>query len=449
MTAPGTTVRALQPMRSMTSILAHLLLLLFVPSAHASEMWLSVGQTRSLPVARGVPVRVASRGIIRVIDLGRAVRVVAMKPGATTLSAGDRTVRVRVTSERQHLFVRDLRQTLEALRGLTLEFDGDRPEITGTLLRFSDWALIADLARRHRGEYGFRAQTRREVAVAALAHLTHLARDRGYPLVRFTADPEVTAVLPASARSQVANVERTLAAYGVRVRLSEDDVRIQPLIRTRVVLAELTHGFESRFGIRWPSEYGGQILPRPSSDGQLLAALQALEARGHAQVLAAPDLSCRSGGRAHFQAGGEIPIRTSSRRDTNVTWKNFGLMVNVSPRADDRGAISLDLQTEMSSVDFAHAVDGVPTLRKNVVDTQFDLPGRRTVALAGLVRRDSGESDEGLPALSNIPLLGRLFSSRQYQRHRSELVIFVTPEVIEPTVDAAPTMPAGWTTDAD
>ena len=122
------------------------------------------------------------------------------------------------------------------------------------------------------------------------------------------------------------------------------------------------------------------------------------------------------------------------------------MILNVKPQADFQGAISLEVETEISILDTSSAVNGIPALKVNTVRSHLDLPGKRTVALSGLLRIESGENSEGLPFLSRIPILGRLFSSRNFQKHRSELVVFVTPEIYVPLSDEPMRMPEGWVT---
>jgi pilus assembly protein CpaC len=119
----------------------------------------------------------------------------------------------------------------------------------------------------------------------------------------------------------------------------------------------------------------------------------------------------------------------------------------VRPKADFQGTISVELETEVSLIDMANAVEGVPAIKKSSVKSHFDLPGKRTIALSGLLRKELGESSEGLPLLSQIPVLGRLFSSKNYLNHRSEMVVFVTPEIQTPDLDESMQMPEGWVTD--
>ena len=83
-------------------------------------------------------------------------------------------------------------------------------------------------------------------------------------------------------------------------------------------------------------------------------------------------------------------------------------------------------------LDPSHSIEGVPALLTNRIESHFDLKKSRTIALSGLLKSEWFRNSEGLPGLSQIPVLGYLFSSKAYKNDETELVIFVTPEVIQP-----------------
>ena len=131
-------------------------------------------------------------------------------------------------------------------------------------------------------------------------------------------------------------------------------------------------------------------------------------------------------------AGGEFPIKLTSFGSSGVTWKNYGVLLKVKPLADSTGRMSIEIETEVSALDDANKVDGIPGLLTNRMKTHFDLSTSRTIALSGLIKNDLSRQTSGLPGLSSIPILGSLFSSTDFKDNQSELVIFVTPAVSRP-----------------
>ncbi len=425
--------------------------LLLIPlPAPASELWLKVGETRTLPASSEATVRVGARGVLRAIDNGAGVKVIGLKPGTTSLAIDGTSYLVRVSSSLDKEFALAMRQAVGRMMGLKFYTDQKQFVVSGTLLRFADWLFLAEVTRRNGGEFLFRAHPLPDVAEEAMEHLRALALKNGFPIVRFSAgNGEFRVHIPKGAQSLRTAVERVYKPFGISVDVSGADLAIAPLVRTRVILAEVSKSFSQEIGIQWPGEYKAQMIPRFKDSEGLLLSLRALEAQGHAQILASPTLLCRSGSTAQFHAGGEFPIRMATRNAQGVIWKQHGVILNVKPRADFQGAISLEVETEISLLDMAHAVDGVPAVKKNRVRSHFDLPGRRTIALSGLLRQELGESKEGLPFLTGIPVLGRLFSSQKFLNHQTELVVFVTPEIHSPEGDEPLQMPEGWVQRAD
>lgn len=421
-----------------------LLILLFTLPARAAELWLKVGEVRTLPAGEEAVVRIGSRGVIRAVDSAAGIQVIGLKPGATSLVIGARSYLVRVGLAAQNEFTRELRLLLKRMMGLNLQTDTKQISITGTLIRFSDWQKIAELARHYDGEYVFKAKPLPDVAETAMDHFRELAKAQSIPVTRFAAGSEIKVQIPKGAPALRTAAERAYKPFGISVDVSAADLSIAPLVRTRVILAEVSKSFSQDLGVQWPSEYKAQLIPRFKGDEGLMVTLRALEARGQAQILASPTLLCRSGSHAQFHAGGEFPVRIISRASRDVLWKPHGVILHVKPVADFNGAMSIEVETEVSLLDMAHAVDGIPALKKNRVQSHFDLPGKRTIALSGLLRQELGESQEGLPFLSGIPVLGALFSSQKFLNHQTELVVFVTPEIYTPDSDEPLAMPEGW-----
>lgn len=425
-----------------------LTLLLFSPAARAAhDLWIGLGEVRSLPAPADATLRIGQKGLIRTVDLNDQIKVVGLKAGVTTLAIGDRSYIVHVSPSGQKRFQAELQRELSSMKGLRLESDRENLEITGVLLRFRDWKTIADLARHSQGRYSFKAQVLADVGREAMSYFQNLARKNGYPVLRFAADPTFKIYLAADAAGLKRAARETFSPFGIEIHSDDSGVALRPLVRTHVVLAEVSRSFSRDLGVKWPTEYQAQVLPQVNTDAKVMLALQALEARGQAQVLASPNLLCRSGSEARFHAGGEFPIRLASRFTQGVEWKKHGVLLNVRPQADFHGNISLVVETEISLLDAAHSVDKIPALKTNTVKSHFDLPGKRTIALSGLIRQDLSDSGEGLPFLSSLPVLGRLFGSANFQKHLSELVIFVTPEIYVPESDEPIKMPEGWVRD--
>ena len=168
------------------------------------------------------------------------------------------------------------------------------------------------------------------------------------------------------------------------------------------------------------------------------AALRALERDGLLRTLAEPNLTAVSGEPAKFLAGGEFPIPVvDGLGQVSVSFKEFGIGVAFTPVVLSEGRISLKIETEVSELTNDGAVVlsniSIPALKKREAKSTVELPSGGSIALAGLLSQDTRQTIDGFPGLKDVPILGTLFRSRDFQNSESELVIIVTPYIVRPT----------------
>jgi len=156
---------------------------------------------------------------------------------------------------------------------------------------------------------------------------------------------------------------------------------------------------------------------------------------GDAFVLATPELSARSGGKAEFLAGGQIPIISpaSAAAPASVTFKDYGIKLIIEPVADEKNNVTALLKTEVSNVDGSVSVGGNPGFLTRKTDSEFNVQSGQTIVLSGLVNTDLQKDISKLAGLGELPILGPLFRSNNFRSGRTDLVIFVTPTVIDPS----------------
>ncbi|MEF7615647.1 pilus assembly protein N-terminal domain-containing protein [Aquincola sp. MAHUQ-54] len=183
-------------------------------------------------------------------------------------------------------------------------------------------------------------------------------------------------------------------------------------------------------------EGGGVILP----DGLnvlsainlgLSAQLDLLAQEGKTTVLAQPQLSTRNGSSAKFLAGGEYPYVVSTNNGPTVSFKPYGIKLDISPRVDRHGVIRADVLTEVSQIDNSVTTLAGPALLTRRTEATFNVNGGETIVLSGLIQRETSNTVDKVPFLGDIPVLGALFRSKRYQNKETELVIFLTPTVVD------------------
>lgn len=182
--------------------------------------------------------------------------------------------------------------------------------------------------------------------------------------------------------------------------------------------------------------------------------LKALEQVGLVHMLAEPNLTAVSGETAKFLAGGEFPVPASRDRDGNVTvtFKQFGVGLSFTPVVLSPGRISIQLSSEVSQLTntgsflLQGSTSGnglsIPALSVRRTETTVELPSGGSFAVAGLMQHDTKQVLNGFPGVKDLPVLGALFRSRDFQNDETELVVLVSAYMVEPNAEkafAAPT----------
>ena len=166
----------------------------------------------------------------------------------------------------------------------------------------------------------------------------------------------------------------------------------------------------------------------------LSSAINLMEQQGDAIILAEPILSCRSGGAAKFLAGGEIPLPTTSAVGaSSVQFKPYGIKFEINPVLTESGTIAARIMTELSTVDPAIKVGDLPAFLSRQTETDVNLREGETLVISGLISEDKSKTIDKLAGLADIPVLGKLFRSKDFRERRSEMVVFVTPRFISPS----------------
>lgn len=161
--------------------------------------------------------------------------------------------------------------------------------------------------------------------------------------------------------------------------------------------------------------------------------LNFLQSEGVARVLAQPKLVTRSGSKAEFLAGGEIPIPTvNNDNEVNVIFKQVGVILNISPKADPDGFIETLINVEVSQVDDSVQVLGIPGFITRKTKMEMNVLSGQTMVISGMLQAEDSKAIDKLPGLSKIPIIGELFKSRDFQQKTTELMIFVTPYLMDP-----------------
>jgi Flp pilus assembly secretin CpaC len=178
---------------------------------------------------------------------------------------------------------------------------------------------------------------------------------------------------------------------------------------------------------------------------QFLALLDAEEQNGNARLLAEPNLMAADRDSASFLAGGELPIPVvqggfgggvGAQAPVTIQYREFGVRLRFAPTIISDSIITLYVRPEVSSLDYSNAITlsgfRIPALRSRKVESSVDIRRDQSVILSGLFNDERERVRTGVPLLMNIPILGALFSSSRWQSSETELIVIVTPSIIDP-----------------
>ena len=235
-----------------------------------------------------------------------------------------------------------------------------------------------------------------------------------------------------------------------------------PQVNLRVRVSEVSRAVSRELGTNWSTllSAGGLALGLPggasgavNGAASILGSLgpgsasasnlfDALAAEGLATILAEPNLTAISGSSATFLAGGEIPIPIpQAQGTTSVEYKQFGVSLAFTPTVLTSGHINIKIRAEVSALDGANAVQlntaQLPALTTRRAETTLDLASGQSFVVAGLIQNDNSNNVRKLPWLGDLPVLGALFRSSEFQRNQSELVVIVTAYLVKPASPGA------------
>ncbi|MDQ1613816.1 MAG: pilus assembly protein CpaC [Pyrinomonadaceae bacterium] len=251
-------------------------------------------------------------------------------------------------------------------------------------------------------------------------------------------------------------VEAVVKAAGFQtVNMLASPVKNMAQVQLSVRVAEVSRTKLRELGSSWASSNNGTSVSATNSLASLFetanlfisntgigsaASIRALQTSGAIRSLAEPNVIAMSGQQASFLAGGEfpIPVIQSDGQRTNVTvvFKEYGVRLNFKPTIIDEDHIQLELEPEVSTIDFQNGVKFqgylIPALKTRRAKTGIELRDGQSFALAGLLDNSESSTLSKVPGLSNIPILGALFKSKSFEKRETELVFFCTTNIIKP-----------------
>ncbi len=185
----------------------------------------------------------------------------------------------------------------------------------------------------------------------------------------------------------------------------------------------------------------GRSLGKLGSIADINGELDALIKNGSARILSQPNVITLNGDKANIMVGGQIPVPVSLQNGTiSIEWKDYGIKLDIEPEVNVDGLINSKIKAEVSSLDWDSAKSiklgnnmEIPPLKVSRAETAIALSSGQTMAIGGLISSQDTKNITKLPLLADIPVLGNLFKSSSFNRNETELLIFITPSIVDPS----------------
>lgn len=183
------------------------------------------------------------------------------------------------------------------------------------------------------------------------------------------------------------------------------------------------------------SHHGGNPFHWFGSYEDINAQLNLLVTKGNGKILSQPYIITMSGDKANIFIGGQIAVPKSDDGDVTIEWKDYGIKLNIEPVVQNNGSIDSRIQTEVSSLDRDNAVEEegftIPGIATRTADTHVMMKPGMTMAIGGLINSEQGKAVNKIPVLGDIPILGQFFRSSQRTKVKKEIIILLTPMLVD------------------
>lgn len=451
-------------MRGLAVVAAAACLAWAVPAAAQDNntINLGVGGQRVLSVPGLSKIAVADPSVADVRNVGGQILVIGSGEGRTSViiwkNNGQRlTYVVNVRKQDPNEVVGEIRRLLGEIEGVNIRMVGDRVFLDGQAYTSQDAERIEQVVGLYPNVKSF-VKVAPNAKKLVAQNLNAQFQKAGLRNVQANV-VGATVFLEGSVESQqdLQKAELITKAFGEKVE-NLLVVGIKRMILSEVQFVEIRRNSRDRYGIKYPTDINGSLSVVANFTRELFPS-NFMEADskgtvnggadfsvgfqsndGYGRLLAQPKLVCASGERAEFVAGGEVPIPLITNNQFTVEFKPYGVILRIRPTADRNGNIQTEIDAEASELDTSVAVSfggatSVPGFRTRKVKTNVTVRHGETIVLSGVFSHDEQKSVSKLPGIGNIPIVGELFKQRGFDQSKRELVVFVTPRIVNPDSD--------------
>lgn len=340
-----------------------------------------------------------------------------------------------------------------------LEFEmlrGDDPKrwgwFSGKIHRYADYRIIQEIVQRSGGAIQIKSKLADAVFIEIEQEMKAVSKRTGSSVriersgKSFIAHQASTELL-AELKEIYPKVRRSIQ------RRKKPSV-VRPTIFLEVAFVEVKKAALRTLGLRFgdPISFGTSIRPSLIQSPAKLVGLSGFNPIGSfldlalqknlARVHFKQSLVSEDGGKAEFKVGGEYSFRNNTRESASVVKIPYGIQVRFTPKLVGGKKIHLVIHSLIREPDLASGIGDFPEIREKVLDTQLYTQLDETMAIAGILRTSQGRAVHKVPGLGELPILGRLFTSKDFRSNKSEAYIFITPRRV--SAEWKPEFKEGW-----
>jgi pilus assembly protein CpaC len=428
-----------------------------------SSISLGVGTQKVITVPGIARIAVGDPSIADVKTIGNnQILIIGAGEGKTTLliwkTSGQRTsYLVSVRKQDPNEVISEIKKLLGDIEGVQVRMVGDRIYLDGQAYTTQDADRIDQVVGLYPNVKSF-VKIAPNAKKLVAQNLNAAFQKAGLKNVQANV-VGATIFLEGSVESQqdLQKAELITKAIGEKVE-NLLTVGIKRMILSEVQFVEIRRNSQDRYGIKYPTDISGNAnatvnLSRDLYPDQYFQGTSLYNAQltsqmsigfqqndGYGRLLAQPKLVCASGEQAEFLAGGEVPIPLITQTQFTVEFKPYGVILKLRPTADRNGNIQTEISAEASEIDTSVSVSfggssSIPGFRTRKVKTNVTVRHGETIVLSGVFSHDEQKAVSKLPGLGQIPIIGELFKNRAFDSTKRELVIFVTPRIVNPDSD--------------
>lgn len=416
--------------KTMTIIACILLFTNSVNCAELDEIVLEAGRSTVLPFKSSNPLHVDKYGVVKITNQTERIKIRGLKTGRVTIHSAGATQQVLVLSSRRYQVYKELQSALEHSKGIEIDYFNGAFQLMGQLLRAKDFVNLMPRLQDLPFDVHVHLDVTSDVGEnLKILLLEKIPVDLRHHKIKFDFQSTWTAFLPGNHNSK--ELSKNLKSWGFRVKEQNQWHRPKPLVEISVGLMEVSQNWLNEVGFNWNLQSHLQLSPGPMKEVGSSAIKSVLEgAESEGSVLAQPKIVTQSGRKGSFFSGGEFATRIVNEYQQSVSWKNYGLLLEVTPTTHDNDVTEVNLALSLSAPQPGNGVDGIPSLTRKRLNTFITIENNKRYILTDLTQNLNGLQLNKIPGFSAIPLVGHLFQKNNTQENKSWLIITIKSRVV-------------------